>query len=427
MHNDSAKFSIIITLLLLIVLNYPSEANQGEVLIESLPGNGRLTIEEDLIWRLGEGGLIIRDGNRLIVAIGDSIVAGHPRHNGSPDFYPGIEARPDYASSSIWFWLRMWLPEYFIMNQGVGSTSSTYWISDGTGGLYPQADHGSIKGPLSEESMVYKRALRFKPRYLMIGVGANDLSQGIKIEDTVDAVSRICDAAASKGAIPVVLSVPYQKADSKYQNEKKRQETQALNQAYKDMIANKEYEAYFVDYTTPLADGAGNTEDEFLQDYIHPNVEGYRIAASTIHSIVPFKDPPNLKYILFTWDGGDGFAMPKNLRLVFGAPDHISPERGYEPDSVNGYSKELAGAVASGNMSLGKELHIFIPNKPYISRGFLVPAYLVNDSYEVLISIIDAHNLEEGKFTGFSKIEYIYIDGSQETLTQPDSLQYILL
>jgi hypothetical protein len=376
--------------------------------VSALPGQGRLTLSpcgigEDLkslkeqlpLWA------IICDGTRLIAAIGDSIIAGHPNHDGSPDFYDGTRAQPDYAPSSIWFWLRMWLPHYFIMNQGIGSTSSTYWLSNGTEGLRPPFKDGSITG-----SMIYEKALRFKPAYLFIGVGSNDIFGGLSLEDTLKAVERICDEAAEAGTIPIILSVPYLGKNHREDNEENRQRIRTLNSLYRKMVSQKEYDAYFVDYAEAISNGSGSTRNEFLADSVHPNEVGYQVAAREIIKGVPFKAPKSLKYILFHWSSQD-MVIPKRLLLSFGASSNIAPERGYE--STQGYSRYVADEIANGRLKPGREVEILVPDKPYHSTAFYVPEELKVYSYEMLLSIRECHSpLSQDKVTGFSKIEYIY-------------------
>lgn len=349
---------------------------------------------------------VVRDGHRIISAIGDSIIAGHPHHDGRQDFYT-----KDYAASSIWFWLRKMLPDYFISNYAVGSTTSTYWLSDGSGQLRtPPAD---MVGPYSSQSKIHQTALILRPQYLFFGVGGNDMGAGFPIEMVADNVSAVCDVAAENNIIPVILSVPFLGKAHAAQSEERRHQIKQLNELYSNMVKRKNYEAHFVAYSHLLA-AYGITRDEFLSDNTHPNEVGYKIIASEIMNTVPFIAPRQLRWIVFHWGDDNNqlpanFAMPKRIRIVFALPDCVSSDRGYDPEATSGYTTTVAQAVANSDMRLGYICEVLVPNKPQSTYAFAVPEYLASSAYEVLYAIVECYDSVKGGCTGFSRIEYVYV------------------
>ena len=351
---------------------------------------------------------VVKDGRRLMAAAGDSIQAGHPRHDGRQDFY-----KLDIAASSTWFWLRMQLEGYFVENQAIGSTTGSFWLSAGSGSLCPPAEE--MLGARSQQAKIYKTAFIYRPQYLFFGVGVNDLGGGFAMDFVIECVDEICDVAAELGIIPVVMCTPHMKrADASASLAEELAPSRApLNELYQELVARKEYEAYCVDFAsllhTPEADGRA-----YFADHVHPNAGGYRIIAAEIARTIPFIEPARLQWIVFHWDGAEtplpaGFVMPRKVRLVFAAPDHINPERGFHPEATSGYTTAVAATVANSSLAAGYAIEVLIPDKPQSTFAIPVPEFLAAAAYEVLISIVECYDQDKaGICTGFTGIEYVY-------------------
>lgn len=281
------------------------------------------------------------------VAIGNSIIEGHPAQHGR--LHPSIDLTKQDVPGQITYYLRQ-LTNMRFFNQGIGGqTSSDVWAR------WDRDVLGKTVAGIT--------TLSGKPQGVLIECGINDFYSGISVETLKKNLTKMAASAAREGIYCVTLTIPGDEINNYIQNK----QVDEINDWLRKGGLNK-YNVSIVDFNRWWKDSAYKDNkhgNSLLADDIHPTEVGYDSAANFI-----FREGmlPVLEGVIFynelSPDGFAGYARPNNITFNNTA------------------------------YSITKEIDTLLLTAPLI----------IDTPW---IKVLSSNNITGTSYTGFSQIEYL--------------------
>jgi len=141
-----------------------------------------------------------------------------------------------------------------------------------------------VSGELTEDMLrrFERQVIKNRPNYVIILGGTNDLGWGVSIDRIMANLTRMYQTAQKADIVPIACAIPSILGADEFIPPRLE-----LNRRIQE--AAKEMKIPFADLFTPTADSFGRLRQQYSQDGLHLNREGYRKIAQTLFDSV-FKE-----------------------------------------------------------------------------------------------------------------------------------------